>query len=97
MLILEDSPLNDYADNESLEKDNIEIILMMLGTAAATGNSCEYRASYPAKRVRFNHRFHDVLSLGNDGTLEVDLTHFHLTHRDDGADVGVDSWRPQCS
>jgi hypothetical protein len=87
------SPLRHYHTREDLARDNIELVVMVLGTAAATGNGCEYRASYKAPQVEFGCRFVDVLRLAADGSLDVNLADFHTTVPEREADA---PWRPQC-
>lgn len=74
--ISQDSPLHQISDQEL---QDIEIFCVVLGTAASTGNTCEFRHSYVVEELRFEHRFVNVLSLDPNGTLDIDLTKFHET------------------
>jgi len=84
-----DSPLNAYTTPAALA--DIEVILIVTGTAAATGNGCEYRASYGAGDIRFGRRFSDVLHFEADGTLGIDMDRFDTTVPEDA----LEDWRPE--
>ena len=61
------------APTDAMIHDHIEIIVVVLGTAAATGNTSESRASYPVSSLRFGHRFADaIMHRRGHRTLTVD-------------------------
>eukprot|EP00966_Prymnesium_polylepis_P162090 3745879-Prymnesium_polylepis.1 len=76
----DDSPLAEYVHvgtdgaprpSPLLADDHVEIIVTVLGTAPATGNTFESRASYTTAessggRIRFGHRFADALKHSSD-------------------------------
>lgn len=78
---------------DGFAQDHVEIICIVLGTAAATGNSFESRHSYTIHNIKFGHRFADALvHQTSDGTLAVDLSQFSRTLPEDPACL----LRPQC-
>eukprot|EP00658_Telonema_sp_P-2_P030007 TRINITY_DN22739_c0_g1_i4.p1 TRINITY_DN22739_c0_g1~~TRINITY_DN22739_c0_g1_i4.p1 ORF type:complete len:477 (+),score=112.89 TRINITY_DN22739_c0_g1_i4:86-1432(+) len=61
------------------ELHDIEILCVVLGTAASTGNTCEHRQSYLVEEMQFERCFVNVLSLDQDGRLDIDLDKFNDT------------------
>lgn len=88
----EASPLRPYvelgpdgtpAPADGLARDHVEILVVVLGTAASTGNTTECRASYTAADLRWGHRFADALKMAPDRTLTVNLAKLSATLPED--------------
>jgi len=81
------TPADDFAN------DHLEIICMVLGTAAQTGSEFESRHSYTVHNICFGHRFQDALvHQRSDNTLSVDLSRFSKTLPEDPDNL----LKPQC-
>ncbi|XP_072374817.1 G protein-activated inward rectifier potassium channel 3-like [Scyliorhinus torazame] len=63
---------------QQLEKEDLEIVVILEGMVEATGMTCQARSSYLGEEVQWGHRFMSVLSLEN-GRYEVDYGTFHQT------------------
>ena len=70
---------------------DLEIIVVVTGTAAATGNGCEYRASYGAGDILFGMRFADMLRVEEDRTLCIDMDQLHVVI----PEGNIEDWRPE--
>jgi inward rectifier potassium channel len=62
---------------ESLERDEAELILTVVGIDEASAQSQSARHTYPHARVRWGARHADMLSERPDGGLRLDMREFH--------------------
>ncbi|KAJ8280812.1 hypothetical protein GJAV_G00059320 [Gymnothorax javanicus] len=60
----------------SLEKEDLEIVVILEGMVEATGMTCQARSSYVTGEIKWGYRFTPVLTL-EDGFYEVDYNSFH--------------------
>uniref|UniRef100_A0A3B4CJX5 G protein-activated inward rectifier potassium channel 2 n=2 Tax=Pygocentrus nattereri TaxID=42514 RepID=A0A3B4CJX5_PYGNA len=60
----------------SLDKEELEIVVILEGMVEATGMTCQARSSYVAGEIKWGYRFTPVLTL-EDGFYEVDYNSFH--------------------
>jgi inward rectifier potassium channel len=65
------------ATPESLERDEVEIILTLSGTDELSVQQLHAQMRYEAKDIRWGARHADMLSERPDGKLRLDLTQFH--------------------
>jgi inward rectifier potassium channel len=72
----EKSPLHG-ATPESLVGQDLEIICALAGTEESLEQTIRARYSYTLEDLRFDHRFVDIVSVGEGGTRILDYTHFH--------------------
>ncbi|XP_063812639.1 G protein-activated inward rectifier potassium channel 2 [Pseudophryne corroboree] len=73
--INEHSPFWDISKAQ-LQKEDLEIVVILEGMVEATGMTCQARSSYVASEILWGHRFTPVLTL-EDGFYEVDYNSFH--------------------
>src|ERR1700687_870819 len=72
----ESSPLHD-ATPESLERDEVEFILTVVGIDETSAQNVHARHTYLASQVRWGARHADMLSERSDGGLQLDMREFH--------------------
>ncbi|KAJ8368327.1 hypothetical protein SKAU_G00083550 [Synaphobranchus kaupii] len=60
----------------SMDKDELEIVIILEGMVEATGMTCQARSSYVTSEIKWGYRFTPVLTL-EDGFYEVDYNSFH--------------------
>ncbi|WP_423142917.1 ion channel [Parablastomonas sp. CN1-191] len=72
----EDSPLHDWVDHQS-RVGNAEIVVVLSGTDAASGQAIHGRYAYRAEDIRWDKRFVDILSTDADGVRTIDYERFH--------------------
>ncbi|XP_064158245.1 G protein-activated inward rectifier potassium channel 2-like [Anguilla rostrata] len=60
----------------TLEKEELEIVVILEGMVEATGMTCQARSSYVTSEIKWGYRFTPVLTL-EDGFYEVDYNSFH--------------------
>ena len=65
------------ATPESLEKDEVEIILTLQGTDELSVQQLHAQTRYDAKDIRWGARHADMLSERPDGRLRLDMRKFH--------------------
>jgi inward rectifier potassium channel len=65
------------ATPESLERDEVEIILTLSGTDELSVQQLHAQTRYDAKQIRWGARHADMLSERPDGKLRLDLRQFH--------------------
>jgi inward rectifier potassium channel len=65
------------ATPESLERDEVEIILTLSGTDELSVQQLHAQTRYEAKQIRWGARHADMLSERPDGKLRLDLRQFH--------------------
>jgi inward rectifier potassium channel len=74
----ERSPLHG-ATAESLEADEVEILVTVTGLDETMSQTVHARASYLPHEVRFGHRYADIFGQTEDGRRAIDYGRFHLT------------------
>jgi inward rectifier potassium channel len=75
-IIDERSPL--YGETiESLDEKEIEIIISFTGLDESYGQNIHARHSYILDELRWDHRFMDILSVGQNGQRIIDYSKFH--------------------
>ena len=75
--ITEDSPLHG-ASNESLRKQEAEIIVSVMGVDGTSSQTVHGRHTYDGeKAVKFGHRFADMLRSKPDGRVELNYAKLH--------------------
>uniref|UniRef100_A0A673Z2H4 G protein-activated inward rectifier potassium channel 2 n=1 Tax=Salmo trutta TaxID=8032 RepID=A0A673Z2H4_SALTR len=62
-----------------LDKEDLEIVVILEGMVEATGMTCQARSSYVTSEIKWGYRFMPVLTL-EDGFYEVDYNSFHDIH-----------------
>lgn len=62
---------------ESLAAQNADLVASLVGVEEATGQTVHARHSWSAHKVRFDHRFVDILSWLPDGRRSIDYRRFH--------------------
>lgn len=72
----EDSPLHDWVEHQS-QMGNAEIVVVLAGTDAASGQAIHGRYAYRAEDIRWDKRFADILSTDPDGVRTIDYERFH--------------------
>ena len=74
----ESSPL--YGLNvETMERLHAQILVSLTGVDETIEGTIHARHIYAARSLMFDHRFIDVIHIGNDGHRYLDYTHFHET------------------
>eukprot|EP00794_Sanderia_malayensis_P009298 gene9298-10279_t len=79
----EDSPLYDISALD-LERNHIEVVIILEGTVPHTGMVTQAVASYTSKEILWGHRFNDMVDAKcfSDDTWKVDFKKFHMTYKD---------------
>ncbi len=79
----EDSPLYDLSGLD-LERNHIEIVIILEGTVPHTGMVTQAVTSYTSKEIQWGHRFSDMVNANcfMDDAWKVDFKRFHMTYKD---------------
>jgi inward rectifier potassium channel len=72
----ESSPLHG-ATPESLERDDVELMLTVVGIDETSAQNLHARHTYGHERIRWGARHADMLSELPDGRLQLDMREFH--------------------
>ena len=72
----ENSPIHDWLEHQS-HMGNAEIVVVLSGTDAASGQAIHGRYAYRAEDIRWDKRFADILSSDPDGVRTIDYALFH--------------------
>ena len=62
---------------ETQADTNLELVVSMLGMEEVTGQTVHARHAYGWSDIRWNHRFVDMFTIGEDGSRTMDLGKFH--------------------
>lgn len=74
--IVDGSPMYG-ATPETLERDEVEFILTLIGTDETSAQPQHARTRFYARDVQWGKRHADMLSERGDGGLRLDMSHFH--------------------
>ena len=72
----QDSPIREWVEHQS-RIGNAEIVVVLSGTDAASGQAIHGRYAYRAEDIRWDKRFADILSSDPDGVRTIDYARFH--------------------
>ncbi len=70
------SPLHGWIEHQS-QMGNAEIIVVLSGTDASSGQTIYGRWAYRAENVRWGMRFADILGIDEQGVRTIDYERFH--------------------
>lgn len=76
----ENSPLHGLTLEDWLE-DSVEVVVSVTGVDGTFNQTIHARHSYTAEDVHEGVRFVDVMTVRDDGIVEIDYTHFHEIER----------------
>ncbi len=71
-----DSPLAGQS-GEALAADGASVLLTLTGHDESASQQVHGRQTYAMDRVRWNHRYADIIDIAPDGDVTVDYTRFH--------------------
>jgi inward rectifier potassium channel len=64
---------------ETMERLHAQILVSLTGVDETIEGTLHARHMYSSRNLMFDHRFIDVIHMGNDGHRYLDYTHFHET------------------